>query len=314
MNIQDIPPFRIFFADSNSSMTISQMTTLKILVNNSFVVICDIPFSKKILGTILSVGRLCRAGVIPLFNGLSLSLLVSNVLVTTTFVNDCWWMDVVHGEETNRPVAASSSPCLLEMNLISFLTSVSLSLQGWHNCLGHPCNKFVISFLKQHVPNFEVKIWQAFYCKICAKAKSTHHIEKARTDIPKYKPLDLLVLDIMGPFADDAQGLRYLLTIRDHVSTYSIVYPLKSCSEAPEAILDAINQLQVHLGTTPKGLQTDNAWEFTSTTFTSALIKLGVAFCPSLPYSPQENDKAEHLNQMVGDMARAMMVQSGMPE
>ncbi|MBW0498861.1 hypothetical protein O181_038576 [Austropuccinia psidii MF-1] len=110
-----------------------------------------------------------------------------------------------------------------------------------------------------------------------------------------------------GSFADDAQGFWYLLTIQDHVLTYSIVYPLKSCSEAPDAILDAIKQLQVHLEATPK------AQEFTSTTFMNALIKLGIIFCPSLPYFLQENGEAENLNQMLGDMARAMMVQSVMP-
>ncbi|MBW0526958.1 hypothetical protein O181_066673 [Austropuccinia psidii MF-1] len=312
--MRDIPPFRIFFADSNSSVTISQTTALKILVNNGFVIIRNVPFSKEISGTILSVGRLCRAGVVPLSDGLSLSLLLSNVLVTTTFVNGCWWLDVVHGGETNRSAAVSSPPCLLEMNLISLPTSVSLSPRGWHNRLGHACNKFVISLLKQHVPSFDVKIWQSFYCKVCAKAKSTHGIAKARTNIPKDKPLNLLVSDIMGPFMDDAQGFQYLLTIRDHVSTYSIVYSLKSRLEAPEAILDAVTQLQVRLGATPKALRTDNAREFTSASFTSALTKLGVAFCPFLPCLPQENGKAEHLNQRLGDMARVMMVQSEMPE
>ncbi|MBW0499426.1 hypothetical protein O181_039141 [Austropuccinia psidii MF-1] len=268
--VRDIPPFRIFFADSNSSVTISQTMTLKIPVRSSFVIICDVPFSQKILGTILSVGRLCKAGVMPFFNGISLSLLVSKVLVTTTFANDC---------------------CTQGGDLLS-----------------------VISFLKQHVPSFDLKSWQSFYCEVCSKAKSTHRLARARTDIPKHKPLDLLVSDVMGPFADDAQGFRYLLTVWDHVSTYSIVYPLKSQSEAPEAILDAIKKIQVRLGTTPKALRTDNAQEFTSANFTGALANLGITFCPSLPYLPQENGEAERLNRTLGDMARAMTVQSGMPE
>ncbi|MBW0545392.1 hypothetical protein O181_085107 [Austropuccinia psidii MF-1] len=228
----------------------------------------------------------------PLFNGLSLSL-----LVTTTFANDCWWLDIVPGKETSWSAAASSSHCLLDMNPISLPNSVSLSARGWHERLGHACDKFVISFLKQNVPSFELKSWQSFYCEVCLKAKSTHCLAKARIDIPKQKPLDLLVSDVMGPLADDSQGFR------DHVSTYSIVYPLKSQSEAPEAILDAVKQLQVHLGTTPKALRTDNAWEFTSANFTSTLASLGITFCSSLPYSPQENSKAERLNQTLGDMA-----------
>ncbi|MBW0484399.1 hypothetical protein O181_024114 [Austropuccinia psidii MF-1] len=313
-SMQDIPPFHIFFADSNSSATILQTTTLKLPVKNRFVIIWNVPFSQEILGTILLVGRLCRAGVMPLFNGLSLSLLVLKVFVTTTFANDCWWLDVVPREETSWSAATPSSHCLLEMNLISLPTSVSLSPRGWHERLGHACNKFVISFLKQHVPSFDLKSWQSFYCEVCSKAKSTHCLARAHTDIPKQNPLDLLVSDIMGPIADDAQGFQYLLTIRDHVSTYRILYPLKSQSEAPEAVLDAVKQLQVHLGTTPKALRTDNAREFTSANFTSALASLGITFCPSLPYSPQESSKAERLNRMLGDMARAMTVQCGIPE
>ncbi|MBW0487678.1 hypothetical protein O181_027393 [Austropuccinia psidii MF-1] len=88
--------------------------------------------------------------------------------------------------------------------------------------------------------------------------------------------------------------------------TRGIVYPLKSHSKAPEAILDAVKQLQVRLGTTPKALRTDNAQEFTSASFTNTLAKLGITFCPSLPYSPQENGEAEQLNRTLGDMAWVM--------
>ncbi|MBW0471930.1 hypothetical protein O181_011645 [Austropuccinia psidii MF-1] len=119
--------------------------------------------------------------------------------------------------------------------------------------------------------------------------------------------------DIMGPFEGDAQGFRYLLTIRDHVSTYCIVYPLKLQSDAPAAIQETIKQLQVRTGSTPKALRTDNAKEFTSAAFTDSLAKLGVALYPSLPYSPRENGEAERLNRTLGDMARAMVTQSQMP-
>ncbi|MBW0535962.1 hypothetical protein O181_075677 [Austropuccinia psidii MF-1] len=69
-----------------------------------------------------------------------------------------------------------------------------------------------------------------------------------------------------------------------------------------------MNQLGVHTKITPKVLRTDNPQEFTD-----SLAKLGVCFYPLLPYSPLENGKAERLNMMLGDMARAMMAQSGMP-
>ncbi|MBW0482470.1 hypothetical protein O181_022185 [Austropuccinia psidii MF-1] len=253
----------------NSSITISQTTTLKIPVKHGFMIVQDVPFSAKILGTILSVGRLCRAGVIPFFNALLLLLLFCNVLVTTTFLNDCWWIDVVSGEET-------SSPHMFEMNPVSLPQMTNLSLREWHEQLGHACDKVVISFLKQHVPTFNIKSWQTFYCPVCAKSKSTHQLAKACTHIPKEKPLDLL-----GPFKEDAQGLQYLLTIRDHVFTYSIIYPHKSWLDVPTAILDAIKQLQVRTGLTSKALRTNNSREFTSAVFADSLAKLGVTFCPT---------------------------------
>ncbi|MBW0483195.1 hypothetical protein O181_022910 [Austropuccinia psidii MF-1] len=132
-------------------------------------------------------------------------------------------------------------------------------------------------------------------------------------DIPKEKPLDLLVSDIMGPSDHDPQGFQYLLTIHDHALTFSIVYRLKSRSDALAAVLDAMRHLTVQLGTSPKTLQTDNAREFVSMTFTTVLTKFGIGFYPSLPYFPQENGKAERLNCTLRDMARAMLAQSGMP-
>ncbi|MBW0557876.1 hypothetical protein O181_097591 [Austropuccinia psidii MF-1] len=304
--LRDIPPFRIFFANANSSITISQMTTLKIPIQGGHIIICNVPFSQKVLGTILSVRRLCRAGVVPLFSHLKLSLLVNHFVIATTFINNCWWLNIVQNKGTNVSVAMTPSSCLIEMNPISPPSPKSLSLRGWHERLGHACDKVVISFLKQHVLTFDTKQWQPFFCEVCARAKSTHCLARARTDILKEKPLDLLALDVMGPFDTNVQGFRYILTVWDHVSTYSIVYPLKSRSEAPQAIMDCITQLQVRLCT-------NNAREFTSSSFANALAKVGVSFVPSLPYSPQENGEAEQLNQTLGDMAHAMMTQSNMP-
>ncbi|MBW0480772.1 hypothetical protein O181_020487 [Austropuccinia psidii MF-1] len=238
-------------SDSNSSITITQMATLRIPVKGGLVVIGNVAFSNKVLGTIFSVGILCRAGVFPFFSGLMLSLVVRDHLVTTTFHNNCWWMNVTVGEETNESAAETSSLPLIAMNPLSFPATSKLSCREWH-----ASNKVVRSFLKQNVPSFELKSWKPFYCEVCAKSKSTHWLAKAHVDVPMDQPLDLLVSNIMGPFSQDPQGFQYLLTICDHVSTYSIVYPLKLRSDAPAAILDAIAHLSVQLGISPKALWT----------------------------------------------------------
>ncbi|MBW0490627.1 hypothetical protein O181_030342 [Austropuccinia psidii MF-1] len=253
-NLRNFSPFRIFLDYSSSLVTVLQTMMLNIPFKHGYVIIQGITFWAKILGTILSVGQLCRVGVMPLFEDLSLSLLLSKILVTTNFFNDCCWMDVVSGEETNVLATALSSPCLFKINPTSSPSSITLSSHEWYKSLGHACNKVVISFLKQHVPTFDAKIQKTLYCSFCEKSKRTHQPAKDCTDIPKDNPLELL-----GPFSKDAQGLRYLLTVCNHVSTYRIFYPLNSCSDAPMAILDEIRLLKVHNKITPKALRTDNS-------------------------------------------------------
>ncbi|MBW0534103.1 hypothetical protein O181_073818 [Austropuccinia psidii MF-1] len=162
--MRSVSPFCIFFANSNSSVLISQTTTLELPVNGGLVLVHDVAFSDEILGTIFPIGCLCTAGVVPIFDNLKLSLFVSGFLVTTTFNNNCWWLDILAEEGTKRSAAASPS-CILseiEMHPISKPTSTSLSSREGHERLGHACDKMIILFLKQHVPAFDTKCWQPF--------------------------------------------------------------------------------------------------------------------------------------------------------
>ncbi|MBW0492654.1 hypothetical protein O181_032369 [Austropuccinia psidii MF-1] len=131
-DLRSIDPFKTLFANSKSSITVVQTVTLKLPVYGGYVVIRDVAFSGQILGSILSVGQLCKAGIMPFFSELSLSLLVRNRLVHTTFLNNCCWMNIVSDEGTNGSEAVSPSPRLIEMNPISQPTSMVLSSCNCH--------------------------------------------------------------------------------------------------------------------------------------------------------------------------------------
>ncbi|MBW0571958.1 hypothetical protein O181_111673 [Austropuccinia psidii MF-1] len=151
-NLCAIHPYCIFFVDLNLSITITQIATLRIAVKGGIVININVAFSDKVLGTILSVRRLCKAGVFPLFGGLMLSLVFCDFLITTTFHNDCWWMNVKIREGTIELAAETPSLSLIEMNPLSFPSKSELSFREWH-----ASDKLVGSFLKQHVPSFELK-------------------------------------------------------------------------------------------------------------------------------------------------------------
>ncbi|MBW0495744.1 hypothetical protein O181_035459 [Austropuccinia psidii MF-1] len=94
-------PFPIFFSNSNSSIKISQITTLKLPIKNGTVIICEMVFSDKIPVTILSMA--------------------------TAFKSNCLWINIVTREGTNG-AAAVTPPCsLIEINPISKPTTTSLS-------------------------------------------------------------------------------------------------------------------------------------------------------------------------------------------
>ncbi|MBW0531300.1 hypothetical protein O181_071015 [Austropuccinia psidii MF-1] len=190
--------------------------------------------------------------------------------------------------------------------------NIQLSPFQWHRRLGHASDKVVKSFLAANVKNFDLKTWTAFFCEICAKAKSTHRHARNRCEISVSLPLDLMVSDVLGPFPPDIDGYRYLIMLRDHVSTYSFIGPMRSRSEVPHILNNWISLIHVQCGQFPRALRTDNAREFLSESFVGSLRNKGITLVPILPYSPSENGEAERLNRTLGDMAQAMLLDSGM--
>ncbi|MBW0500483.1 hypothetical protein O181_040198 [Austropuccinia psidii MF-1] len=131
------------------------------------------------------------------------------------------------------------------MNPISYPATTEVGCCNWHARLGNARNKAVLCFLRQHIPSYDSKANLPFDCVVFVKSKSTHRLAWARMDISKEKIPYLLVSNIMGQSRNGPQVFQYLLTVCDHVSTLSIMYLLKSRSDAPGAILDAISHLNV---------------------------------------------------------------------
>ncbi|MBW0533834.1 hypothetical protein O181_073549 [Austropuccinia psidii MF-1] len=276
----NVPPFNIMLADSKTTITIRQIVNLKIPIPGGWLNISNVPFSNEISGTVLFLGQLVPTGVLPVFEGVSLFLYLRDVTIPTLFDNNVWWV------RTHNPVFKAS---VMEINVALSLYP-NLSPLQWHRRLGHACDKTVKQFLKINVPDFDLKSWSLFYCDICAKAKSTHR-----------------------PFEVDKDGFRYLLTLRDHASTFSFVAPMHSCSDVLLYLKDWISLIHVQCHRYPKTICTDNAKEFVSSLFSQFLASKGIILAPSLPYSPSENGEAERLNRTLGDMAQLMLPKSNLP-
>ncbi|MBW0468256.1 hypothetical protein O181_007971 [Austropuccinia psidii MF-1] len=174
---------------------------------------------------------------------------------------------------------------------------MALSLHLWQ-----AYDATVRDFLKMFVLSFNVSEWVSFFCETCAKEKSVHCQAKHQVEIAKEAPLKLMLLDILGRFSNDADGYRYIITIQDQVSTFTLATPLRSHSDALVVIQLWLNLLKVQKGAYPKALCTDNAKELTSALFSNAVRALGIILVSVLPYSV-----AEKVNRTLGDMVWAIL-------
>lgn len=172
----------------------------------------------------------------------------------------------------------------------------------------------VRSFLKRFVPNFNAKEWVPFFCETCAFTKSERRRANLKSEIKVNKQLDLLCTDVLGPVDPaDILGNKYILTLRDHATTFSYCFPLKARSEVDTKLTHALTVIKNQLHA-PKYLRSDNAKEYTKGSFQNFLLSIGTTMALTTAYTPEQNGEAERLNRTLGDMARAMLKQSGLPQ
>ena len=62
-----------------------------------------------------------------------------------------------------------------------------------------------------------------------------------------------------------------------------------------------------------KTLRTDNGLEYMGKKFTSMLNKQGIKREFTVPYTSQQNGKAERMNRTLVEMARCMLLERGLP-
>ncbi|KNZ44385.1 uncharacterized protein VP01_9219g1, partial [Puccinia sorghi] len=77
-------------------------------------------------------------------------------------------------------------------------------------------------------------------CKIAKSERHHHHLPES---IPRNHPLDLFVTDVLGPLEADPFGHQFLLMARNHASTFSFVFPMKTHAEVPDLLIDLIKKI-----------------------------------------------------------------------
>ncbi|KAI7959139.1 hypothetical protein MJO28_002930 [Puccinia striiformis f. sp. tritici] len=299
------PPMKLNLASSDGSMLATHSGHLRMTNGAGTLTIPKVLYSPEMTGTLLSLGQFIDAGFKPSFLPNNDIRLTSSFGSITAHYNRRSWT-------VNPNSFDLTSPSIKAITRSSNQASLSPSYE-WHCRLGHVSDNIVKDFLKRFVPTFDIKSWTPFICESCKKSKSEQRRQSLPEIIPREDRLDLLVTDVMGPFDQDINGNRFLLTVRDHATTYSFVFPMKSRSEVPSIIIALVKRLVLHFKTGPKFIRCDNAKEYTVKPLTDYLDSIGCQIIFTSPYTPEQNGEAERLNRTLGDIARTTLAHSELP-
>ncbi|GJV65026.1 retrovirus-related pol polyprotein from transposon TNT 1-94 [Tanacetum coccineum] len=116
-------------------------------------------------------------------------------------------------------------------------------------------------------------------------------------------------MDLYGPIrVASINGKKYILVIVDDYSRYTWVYFLRTKDEAPDMIIDFINQVQRNLKAQILTIQIDNGTEFKNEKLQAFYAKLGIVHKTSISRTPQQNDVVEQRNRTLVKAARTMLI------
>nr|GEX57162.1 hypothetical protein [Tanacetum cinerariifolium] len=133
----------------------------------------------------------------------------------------------------------------------------------------------------------------------CLSGKMTrksfsHHTERA-TDL-----LGIIHTDVYGPLRHvSRQGVSYFITFMDDYSRYGYVYILKHKHEAFETFKVFKNEVKNQLRKIIKALGSNQGGKYISQEFKDYLKACGIVQQLTPPYTPQHNESATHILNMV---------------
>ncbi|GJT75654.1 retrovirus-related pol polyprotein from transposon TNT 1-94 [Tanacetum coccineum] len=127
--------------------------------------------------------------------------------------------------------------------------------------------------------------------------------------------LELIHMDLCGPMrVESINGKKYIFVIFDDYSLYTLVYFLHTKYEAPNTIINFINQVQRNFKAKILKIRTDNGTKFKNEKLQLFYEKLGIIHHKSSARTPQQNGVVERRNCTLVEDARTMLIFSKTPK
>lgn len=149
------------------------------------------------------------------------------------------------------------------------------------------------------------------HCEVCDVTKmrknSSKHLSTRKDGI-----LDLVSIDICGPFPASVNGNRYFIECRDNRSRKGWVIPIKERTDAPSALDKWRAEVELQTNSKLKAVRIDNAGELVKE-ISDWQRSSGTELQQTIPYSSFQNGVAERAIQSTEGGIRAMTAEAQLP-
>ena len=138
-------------------------------------------------------------------------------------------------------------------------------------------------------------------CSACASRKNPS--PKARAPLTSIKtgyPLQIVAMDIVGPFPESQAGNTHILVVADYFTRWMEAYPLPN-QEAATVAKKLVDEFFFRFSP-PEQLHSDQGRNFESDTIAEVCKLLGVLKTRTTPYHPQSDGLVERFNRTLLNM------------
>ena len=185
----------------------------------------------------------------------------------------------------------------------------------WHQRLGHASlhllHKLSSKALVRGLP--AIKPENMSSCADCMQGKQVRSSFKIKNVVSTTKPLELLHMDLAGPMRVQTQGgARYMFVLVDDYSRFTWTLFLRSKNEVYSRFSELVPMLEKSLNSTLRAIRSDHGTEFENGEMLSFCRDRGISHNFSAPRTPQQNGVVERKNRTLEDMARTMLISSGL--
>lgn len=191
--------------------------------------------------------------------------------------------------------------------------SIQKCLELWHRRLGHAlqdklkmiCKQGLLSELGSSQGKSDV------ICETCVKGKQTRPF-KTNNTITK-RVLELVHTDLCGPITPATHNSKkYILMFLDDFTNFCVVYLLESKTDVPKHLKEYMEMVNAQFGHGVSRLRCDNGKEFMNSEIMEYCRSKGICIEPTVPYTPENNGKAECLNCTLLEKGRVMIAEYNM--